>query len=44
MSRISLTVTAKELGDEKILNRTIELLKNDIATLPKNPLMFKNTQ
>lgn len=35
MSRISLAVTAKELGDEKILNRTIELLKNDIATLPK---------
>lgn len=35
MSRISLAVTAKELGNEKILNRTIELLKNDIATLPK---------
>ena len=35
MSRISLAVTAKELGDEKILNRTNELLKNDIATLPK---------
>ena len=35
MSRISLAVTAKELGDEKILNKTVELLKNDIKTLPK---------
>lgn len=35
MSRISLAVTAKELGDEKILNKTVEQLKNDIKTLPK---------
>ena len=35
MSRISLAVTAKELGDEKILNKTIEQLKNDIKILPK---------
>src|SRR5699024_2484226 len=35
ISRISLAVTAKELGDEHILNKTVEQLKNDIKTLPK---------